>query len=188
MRFLTLSGLLLVALAAGPLFLLSGCAPATTYNRGLDISFHPSSKADAQERILPSAIELKTEADTSLVKDAGGVYLGELEVVGEKAGGMYMGQSGGSTLSGRISLEAASRGATHFYLASSNTENSMEFHHTMNGSSSATPTSKTKARFILFRVEQSSWEKLPQQYRPEAPAAAKTSTPAAPAASGEKKL
>ena len=171
--------------------LVFGCAPATTYNRGIDISFHPSGKADAQERLVSSAVELKSEGDTKLLKDAGGIYLGELEVVGKKAGGMFMGQSGGNTLSGRISLEAASRGATHFYLASSDVESHLEMHQTASGDTSATPTSKTHARYTLFRIEEVSWAKLPPPYRPEAMPSAQA--PAAPASStptvaGDQKL
>lgn len=159
MRFLPLT-LLALSLAA--------CAPATTYNRGIDISFHPSGKADAQQRVVASAIELRSESDTTLLKDAGGIYLGELEVVGKKAGGMYMGKSGAGTLSGRISLEAASRGATHFYLASSRVENGIETYRSADGrSTSAAPTSETHARYVLFRLEPGAWSKLPQNYRPE---------------------
>jgi hypothetical protein len=146
---------------------LAACAPATTYNRGVDISFHPSARADAQPRVVASAVELRGESDTTLVKEAGGIYLGELEVVGQKAGLMYMSQSGGGTLSGRVSLEAASRGATHFYLASSRIENGVETHPSRNGSTTSIPTSKTHARYALFRVEPGGWANLPASYRPE---------------------
>lgn len=146
---------------------LVACQPSTTYNRGVDMSFHPSGKADAQQRLVASAVELKADADQGVVKEAGGLYLGELEVVGEKAGALYMTKEGGGNLAGRVSLEAASRGATHFFLASSRVEQSIETHQHGSGNTSSTPVSRTHARFVLFRVERADWGKLPAGYRPE---------------------
>jgi len=168
---------------------IAACAPSTTFNRGIDISFHPSGKADAQQRLVSSAVELKTENETTLVKDTGAVYLGELEVIGEKAGGMYMGKAGASTLSGRISLEAANRGATHFHLASSRVEHGIETHTSPGGNSTSAPTSKTHARYVLFRLEPVAWEKLPNAYRPTAVVASSPgSAPNAAPATAERSL
>jgi hypothetical protein len=124
------------------------CMPATTYNRGIDISYHPSAKADGEAKIVDSATELRSEAEEAALKEAGARYLGELEVTGEKAGAAFTGSGNGpSTLSGRISLEAANRGATHFRAASSRTEQTME----SNGKSFM-PVSKTHVRYVLYRA------------------------------------
>src|SRR5262245_47677139 len=91
-----------------------GCGPSTQYNRGVEMSFHPSGKAEGGPRLVSSAVELKQDSDQNAIKEAGGIYLGELEVVAEKSAD-FQTAGGGKTLSGRVSLEAANRGATHFY-------------------------------------------------------------------------
>jgi hypothetical protein len=126
------------------------CMPATTYNRGIDISYHPSARADGESKIVDSATELKSEQEEAALKASGARYLGELEVVGEKAGALFTGSGHGtSTLSGRISLEAANRGATHFRAASNRTEQAVE----SNGKS-LMPVSKTHVRYVLYRIDQ----------------------------------
>jgi hypothetical protein len=125
------------------------CAPATSYNRGVEISYHPSAKSDGEARLVDSATELKSEEEEAALRNAGARYLGELEVVGEKAGAIFTGSGhGASTLSGRISLEAANRGATHFRAASSRTEQMVE----SNGQA-LIPVSKTHVRFVLYRFD-----------------------------------
>lgn len=150
---------------------LAACNPATTYNRGIEMSYKPSGKADAQERIVYSAVQLKQDSDQSTVKEAGGIYLGDLEVLAAK-NSSFEGGSGANGLSGRVSLEAANRGATHFYLAASTVEHSMEAtggpSFRMGGASSEA-VAKTKARFVLFRVEADKWEKLPKEFQPTTP-------------------
>lgn len=125
------------------------CMPATTYNRGIDISYHPSAKADGESKIVDSATELRSEEEEARLRASGARYLGELEVVGEKAGAAFTGSGHGtSTLSGRISLEAANRGATHFRATTSRTEKTME----SNGKSFM-PVSKTHVRYVLYRSD-----------------------------------
>jgi hypothetical protein len=139
-------------LVLGFLATTAACMPATTYNRGIDISYHPSAKADGGAKIVDSATELRSEEEEAALKSSGALYLGELEVVGEKAGAAFTGSgSGPATLSGRISLEAANRGATHFRAASSRTESSME----ANGKTMI-PVSKTHVRYVLYRATTSS--------------------------------
>jgi hypothetical protein len=126
----------------------AACAPATTYNRGIEISYHPSAKADGEAKVVDSATELQSEAEEQALRASGAKYLGELEVVGEKAGAMFTGSGqGASTLSGRISIEAANRGATHFRAASSRTENGVEAQ-----GKTLVPTSKTHVRYVLYRA------------------------------------
>jgi hypothetical protein len=160
------------------------CSPATQYNRGIDMSYHPSSTAAAQERVVDSAVELKTDADQQKIKDAGGIYLGELEVLAEKTGDFASG-SGGKSLSGRVSLEAANRGATHFYLAASKVEHTVQQASGMHigiGNSNAESVQRIHCRFVLFRVEPAAWDALPTEYKPELAASLRGKAPAAPAA------
>lgn len=164
-----------------------GCGPATQYNRGVDMSFHPSGKAEGGPRLVSSAVELKQDSDQNAIKEAGGVYLGELEVVAEKSAD-FQTSGGGKTLSGRVSLEAANRGATHFYLAASDTQRSVQAAqgpHVSFGQGNAEQVARTKARFVLYRVEMDKWSALPKNYQPEAaPGAA---PPAAKAAGADTK-
>lgn len=164
-----------------------GCSPATQYNKGIEMSYHPSGKADAQEKLVSSAIELKQDSDQAAIKEAGGIYLGELEVIAAKNSDFASGGGGAKAgLSGRVSLEAANRGATHFYLAASNTEHSVQQAsgpHIGIGGSSSEQVAKTHARYVLYRVEQEKWAALPEAYKPEPlPGAAPqtTTTTAAP--------
>lgn len=177
LRHATLALFAITLLAAGAV----GCSPATQYNKGIEMSYHPSGKADAQERLVNSAVELKQDSDQQIVKDAGGVYLGELEVLAAKTSDFASG-SGGQSLAGRVSLEAANRGATHYYLAASSVEHSVQAAsgpHISIGGNNSESVAKTKARFVLYRVEQASWEKLPKSYQPDTPVNAVAAKPAA---------
>lgn len=168
-----------------------GCSPATQYNKGIEMSFHPSGKADAQQKVVSSAIELKQDSDQTTIKEAGGIYLGELEVIAAKNSDFASGGGGAKAgLSGRVSLEAANRGATHFYLASSNTEHSVQQAsgpHIGIGGSSSEQVAKTHARFVLYRVEQDKWASLPKPYQPEAMPGAAPATTTTGAAAPEAK-
>lgn len=138
----------LFLLLASSSVLFTACAPATTYNRGIAISYHPSARADGEPKVVDSATELRSEAEEQALREAGARYLGELEVVGEKAGAVYTGAGNGpATLSGRISLEAANRGATHFRAASSRTESTVEAQ-----GRAMVPVSKTYVRYVLYRA------------------------------------
>jgi hypothetical protein len=166
----------------------AACQPATTYNRGVEMSYHPSGKADAQEKLVNSAVEIKTDGDQKLIKDAGGIYLGELEVSAEKSTSYASGATGGgATLSGRVSLEVANRGGTHFYLAKLDTENAVApasngVHVGIGNSGGGETVQRTKARYVVYRVEQADWAKLDKQYQPDTPVNA---SPTAKAAGGK---
>lgn len=163
----------------------AACTPASTYNKGIEMSYHPSGKADAQQKLVNSAIELKQDSDQQTVKDAGGIYLGELEVLAARSQDFASG-AGATGLSGRVSLECATRGATHFYMASSSVEHSVQQAqgpHLSIGGNGSEQVNKTKVRYVLYRVEQDGWAKLPKNYQPEgikgseAPPTAKASGP-----------
>lgn len=166
-----LSSKTIAFLAVGLLSAAAGCSPATQYNKGIEMSYHPSGKADAQERLVNSAVELKQDSDQTTIKEAGGIYIGELEVLAAKTSDFASG-SGGKSLGGRVSLEAANRGATHYYLASSSVEHSVQAASGPGlriGNNNSESVAKTKARFVLYRVEQASWEKLPKAFVPDTP-------------------
>lgn len=175
-------------LAAGLLTLglfAAGCTPASTYDKGIEMSFHPSGKADAQGKLVNSAVELKQESDQQLVKDAGGIYMGELEVIAARNQSLA-GGAGGSGLSGRVSLEVATRGGTHFYMASSSVEHSVQQAsgpHISIGGNGSEQVNKTKIRYVIYRLEQDGWAKLDKKYQPDPIAG--SSAPAAKAAGGK---
>lgn len=177
--------ILLVAGVVASCMMAVGCTPATQFNKGVEMSFHPSGKADAQQKIVNSAIELKQDSDQTTIKENGGIYLGELEVIAAKNSDFASGGGGAKAgLSGRVSLEAANRGATHFYLASSNTEHSVQQAsgpHIGIGGNSSEQVAKIHARFVLYRVDQEKWAALPKPYQPEAMAGSSTTTAATPA-------
>ena len=101
----------------------AACTPATQYNRGINVDYRPASAAQGQERIVGSAVKY-TDKDLDALKAAGGVYLGELEVRAEKSKDLQS-ASGAGALDGRVSLEAAQRGASHFTLTASDIEHSI---------------------------------------------------------------
>lgn len=168
---------------------IAACQPSTTYNRGLEMSYHPSGKADAQEKLVNSAVELKQDSDQKLIKDAGGLYMGELEVIAEKSTSYASGATaGGSTLSGRVSLEVANRGGTHFYLAKLDSENGIAqaspgIHVGIGNNGSSEAVQRTHARYVVYRLEQDSWAKLEKKYQPDTPV--NTAPPTAKAAGGK---
>jgi hypothetical protein len=158
---------------------LAACTPASQYNRGVDVNFQNAGGVPSQSRMLNSAIELKSEADQNVIKEAGGVLIGELTVIAERTSNL--GESGGAAgLGGRISIEAGGRGATHFYLAASDVVHATEFGNRSPGISfgpgNSQQVSRTKARYNLFRVEEANWDKLPKNFKPEA--SAKAASPA----------
>jgi hypothetical protein len=164
---------------------LAACTPASQYNRGVDVNFQNAGGVATQNRMLNSAIELKTEADQVAIKEAGGVLIGELTVIAERTSNL--GESGGAAgLGGRISIEAGGRGATHFYLAASDVVHATEYGSRSPGISFAPnnsqQVSRTKARYNLFRVEEANWDKLPKGFKPDASSKAAGAS-AAPVAS-----
>ncbi len=141
------------------------CTPKTTFNRGVDVSYKPASGAKGGDRLLGSALELKTEADEQRLKQGGAIYLGALEVNGRRDR-HPLGGGGAGGLSGRVSVEAASRGATHFRLVAATFEHA-------NGSAGFQGTSvdRTRAKYALYRVPRREWSHLPADVRPEPTAA-----------------
>jgi hypothetical protein len=153
-------------------FSLAACAPSTSFQH-VNVAYQPSANLNAPEkRLAPSAVTF-AESDADAIKQAGGIYLGELELRGSR-GAMEAQQSGPTNLVGRASLEAAERGATHFMLLSGDTH--IESHATSgvaftpNGPAptvSSTSEQIVVARFALMRVEPEHWKDLRVTLRPE---------------------
>ncbi len=139
---------------------IAACQPSTQYNRGISMGFQPSARMTGQERITASAVELRTD-QTAGLEEAGAIYLGSLDVQGERTGPSAI--SGGRTFAGRVSLDAAARGATHFALVTSGTSRHVE----QVGQTSYVSVAKTQARFALYRIEPQHWESLPANLRPD---------------------
>lgn len=173
-------GLALVAVA---------CTPASQYNRGINVDYKPSGAAAGQSRLVGSALKY-ADKDLETIKATGAVYLGELEAHAEKDTDLSN-QSGANGLEGRMSLEAAQRGATHFTLTASDVEHKLApstgFSATPFQRNGVAQTQGIKARYALWRVEPGKWSELPKELRPEGLPGATTTTTAAsasPASSG----
>jgi hypothetical protein len=157
-----LLGLVLVCSAIG--------CESTTFDRGATSTFHP--RAAEHARLVDSAIEVRDAADLPSIEQADGVYLGDLDV---DAGRTSIAQTLGpneseDSLKGRVSLEVASRGGTHFHAVAFETES---------GGAAASPRygkgqiQRVHVRYAIYRVEPLGWPKLDAKYRPEHPAAAR---------------
>lgn len=119
-------------------------------------------------RLTSSAIAY-SDADADALKGAGGVYLGELDVYGVR-GGLESGGAGPMNLSGRASLEAAQRGATHYMLMSGGVARINSGNTVVVSRYGATTMPHTEqqvtARFALIRVDREHWQDLPASLRP----------------------
>lgn len=144
-----------LAFIASGLLSLAACAPSTSYNRGIDVDYHPSAKYENASRLVDSAVELKSSGDERTLQEAGAAYIGELELTVHRGGAAFVGAgSGPGTLAGRLSLEAASRGATHFKSVSSD-----ETFETVRSSTA-------HVRVVLYRVDRDAWATLGPTVRP----------------------
>jgi hypothetical protein len=167
----------------------AACTPATQYNRGINVDYRPASAAQGQERIVGSAVKY-TDKDLDALKAAGGVYLGELEVRAEKSKDLQS-ASGAGALDGRVSLEAAQRGASHFTLTASDIEHSIKTARDsqiiMSGGRNTHEEVQTvKARYALWRVEPAHFAELSKELQPTAlPGKATAAAPASAKPAGE---
>lgn len=140
------------------------CGPKTAYNRGLSFEYHPAGATVDPSRAVGSAIEL-TESDRARLARLQPAYLGELSVEGERSG--LQSSEGAGNVKGRVSLEAAARGATHFILLGSDVARRNE---AVGGYPGSRPVMQqvtiTRARYGLYRVDPSMFAKLPARLRP----------------------
>ncbi|MGH7283138.1 MAG: hypothetical protein ACRELY_16555 [Polyangiaceae bacterium] len=151
---------------------LAACAPATSFQH-VDVAYQPSANVHArEERLAPSAVTI-SDSDVDAIQKAGGVYLGELELRGER-GELASQQNGPTNLRGRASLEAAQRGATHFMLLTGGAHierhTSAGFTYSPQGPSPTVSSSSEQivtARFALMRVEPDHWNELRAALRPD---------------------
>ena len=154
-------------------FSIAACTPGSAFQQ-VDVAYQPSAKVDTPEqRLAPSAVTF-SESDLDAIKKAGGVYLGELDIRGERGIAAGSQQNGPTNLVGRASLEAAQRGATHFMLLTGGER--------MQGTGASgvaftsdgpAPTASGAidqivfARFALMRVEPAHWTDLRAGLRPD---------------------
>lgn len=185
MRSLLVRGRLRCAALLLLLLVLGACGPSTQYNRGVFVSYHPTTTAPEQARLVGSAMAY-TETDLDAIKAAGGVYLGELEITAEKNTELTGGSAGATFLQGRASIGAAEHGATHFLLVASDIEHSVKQARDSEiimsrGRTTHVQAETLKARYALWRVEAPHWSELSPNLRPTTPVAGATSAPATPA-------
>lgn len=146
----------------------AGCLPSTQYNKGVDVDYRPSAASEGQSRVAGSAIAI-TEPQRSSLEQHGVVYLGELEAHAERD--TINLSTGARDLEGRMSIEAAMRGATHFELRSSAIDKRLERQASPLGTAShdaTTQVSRLKVRYALYRVEPARWSELPRGLVPSA--------------------
>lgn len=165
------------------LFLVAAaCAPSTQFNRGISVDFRPAAANVGQDRIVGSALAVEAK-DVEVLKAQSAVYLGELEAAAERDSGQS--ETGAKSLEGRMSIEAAQRGATHFELTASEVTTRLAQASpgpsvggpvgiTSNGGigfgSNGAAASQVKAlrvRYRLYRVEAPGWSALPGPLQPK---------------------
>lgn len=176
--------LVALALAAVGLASSAGCLPSTQFNKGVDVDYRPSAASEGQRRIAGSAV-LVTESQRSALEQHGVLYLGELEAHAERDSINL--STGARDLEGRMSIEAAMRGATHFELKSSAIEKRLERQASPLGTAnhdSTTQVSRLKVRYALYRVEPAQWQKLPGDLVPTSHGDQAKGSQAAPASTG----
>lgn len=139
----------------------------------VDSAFHASANARSQYMpVTEAAIEYDATAADAL-KDADGVYLGEIELKGfRKGAGNHEGPHS-PTMLGRAAREAAAVGATHFMLvrddAHTETETQSGFAIGARGPMYVRTESSQQivvGRYALVRVEPGSIATLPPALRP----------------------
>ena len=151
------------------------CAPSTTFNRGINVDYRPSGEAKDQARLVGSAVPIAI-ADKATLTGMGAVYLGELEMRAERDDNLTGGSSGAKNLEGRASLEAAQRGATHFYNSESKIDKQMSTGSSTSSSAlllgrngqAADRVQVLTVRYALYRVEEDKWAGMTQELRPDA--------------------
>jgi hypothetical protein len=124
------------------------------------------------------------DKDLDALKAAGGLYLGELEVHAEKDKDLQS-TSGASNLDGRVSIEAAQRGATHYTLTASEIDHSVKTASDSQillsgGRRTQVATEGVKARYALWRVEAGHWSELSKELQPTTAQPGVTEKAAAP--------
>lgn len=125
-------------------------------NKGTETVYSPQSQGPEPAKLVSSAVELKTEADRDKLIASGAVLLGRVSIKAESVRDDFSQSHGGSQLAGRASIEAASRGGTHFYLEGSDQQRATTYWQS----------DVALARFAVYRVEKDQWPKLDPQYQP----------------------
>jgi hypothetical protein len=141
---------------------LAACASSTSQSRGLEVAYHPSEAAaasgrteDGADRLVESAVEVSDSGERTLLV-AGASEVGEIEIVAPSAEGSFRFSEETATL-------AARRGATHFHLAGTSVENVLGESGVFGAAHEET---RTRARFVLYRVNREVWPKLPSPLQP----------------------
>lgn len=157
-------------LVAALLVFATACGPATSFDR-VAINYQPSANVTTQlPRITSEAVSYEN-ADLSTLNAAGAVYIGEIDLRGERGDGPINGASGPANLIGRASLEAAQRGATHYMLLAGDVEQKpgpqtvVVTQHAAFASNNMEQ--EVTARFAMLRIEPAQWATLPAALRPQ---------------------
>ncbi len=157
-------------LAGGLLLLATACGPTTSFDH-IAINYQPSPNVTTQLTRVTSEAVSYSDTDVKTLNEAGAVYIGELDLEGVR-GGLASGGAGPANLSGRASLEAATRGATHYMLLGGNVERGPSGHTVVvvtERSAFATNPQQQEvtARYAMLRIEPDHWATLPAPLRPQ---------------------
>jgi hypothetical protein len=158
---------------------LAACASSTSQSRGMEVAYHPAAAASSgateasADRLVESAVEVSDSGERTLLV-AGASEVGEIEIVAPSTQGSFR-------FSEETAALAARRGATHFHLAGTSVENVLGESGVFGAAHEET---RTRARFVLYRVNREVWPRLPAPLQPAeaiasaapAPGAAATTT------------
>lgn len=143
------SSFLLLAVAA--------CGGASSAPASAPIAF--AYHASEAPPLVGKAVEIDQTAEQTLLV-AGAAPMGEIEMVSANDDTKLFEE--------RAAPLAAARGATHYKLAATSVENVMEESGPFGA---AHEESRTRARFVLYRVDRDVWPKLPTTLQPPSVAA-----------------
>jgi len=137
-------------------FLLLAACGSAVQNRPMEVAYRPpSSTVGAKTPLVATAVEVASDADERTLLVAGAAPVGEIEIVAS--------QDDSRAFAERTARLAARRGATHFHLAATSVEN-------VTGESGVFSTpheeSRTRARFVLYRIDRDVWARLPGSLQP----------------------
>ncbi|MEO7109960.1 MAG: hypothetical protein ABI183_05955 [Polyangiaceae bacterium] len=156
-------------LAAALLIFATACGPATSFDH-IAIHYQPSPNVTAPLTRVTSEAVSYSDSDLKTLDAAGAVYLGEIELRGDR-GGLVTGGAGPTNLTGRASLEAAARGATHYTLVAGDMQRVSGPQTVVVTPQGAFVTNNQQqeitARYVMLRIEPDHWAALPAPLRPQ---------------------
>ncbi len=152
----------------GLLVLATACGATTSFDH-VAINYQPSPNVTTPFARVTSEAVTYAEPDRKTLDAAGAVYLGVLELRGDR--GLVSGGAGPTNLTPRASLEAAALGATHYMLVSGDLQRvsgpQTVVVTSRGGYASSSQVQEVTARYAMLRIEPAHWADLPAPLRPQ---------------------